>query len=88
MEHAHDEQHYRHKRVDKTMMALKMSSVINISILLAALVILFFAQPQTKLQGTKILGAKALNLEEYIGRFIEYRAVNKSYPWYERSNKN
>jgi len=48
---------------------------------------LYFAQLPTKLQGTKILGIKALNLEEYIGKFIELRAVDQSYPWYSRSKK-
>lgn len=48
---------------------------------------LYFVQLSTKLQGTKILGVKALHLEEAIGKFVELRAVNRPYPWYSRSKK-
>ncbi|NQT14465.1 MAG: alpha/beta fold hydrolase [Planctomycetes bacterium] len=49
---------------------------------------LWFIPLPTKLQGTKILGIKALNLEEAIGTFIKLRAVDQSYPWYRRASKN
>jgi pimeloyl-ACP methyl ester carboxylesterase len=48
---------------------------------------LLFVQLPTKLQGTKILGVKALRLEQAIGTFIKLRAVDQSYPWYSRSKK-
>jgi len=44
---------------------------------------LFLVQPDTKLQGTKLLGEN-LNLEETIARFVEFRLVNKQYPWTDR----
>jgi hypothetical protein len=47
---------------------------------------LFFAELPTKLQGTKILGVKSLRLEEFIATFIKFRAVNQSYPWYQRGS--
>lgn len=49
---------------------------------------LWFIPLPTKLQGTKILGIKALNLEAAIGEFIKLRAVDQSYPWYRRASKN
>ncbi|MFH1922404.1 MAG: alpha/beta fold hydrolase [Planctomycetota bacterium] len=47
---------------------------------------LFFGQPATKLQGTKMLGVKSLNLEGAIARFIELRLANKQFPWYQRGS--
>jgi len=44
----------------------------------------FFAQLPTSLQGTKILGAGSLELEEAIAKFIELRLVDKPYDWYQR----
>ena len=48
---------------------------------------LFFGEPPTKLEGTKMLGVKGLNLEPAIARFIELRLVDKPYPWYRRAGK-
>lgn len=45
----------------------------------------FYAALDTKLQGTKLLGVKNLNVEVHIAQFIELRLMNKSYPWRERS---
>jgi pimeloyl-ACP methyl ester carboxylesterase len=47
---------------------------------------LFFLKPETKLQGTKLLNEKSLNLNEKIGKFIELRLVNEKFPWAERVN--
>jgi len=44
----------------------------------------FLGQLPTKLQGTKILGAESLKLEEAIGTFIKRRLADKSYDWYPR----
>ena len=44
----------------------------------------FLGQLPTKLQGTKILGAGSLKLEEAIATFIERRLADKSYDWYLR----
>jgi len=41
---------------------------------------LFFGRLSTKLQGTKMLGVRALNLERSIARFIELRLTNKTFP--------
>lgn len=41
---------------------------------------LFFGRLDTKLQGTKMLGVRALNLERSIARFIELRLTTKSFP--------
>jgi len=48
----------------------------------------FLGQLPTKLQGTKILGAGSLKLEEAIGTFIERRLADKSYDWYPRGKGN
>jgi pimeloyl-ACP methyl ester carboxylesterase len=45
---------------------------------------LFFVKPETKLQGTKMLDIRELNVETTIGDFIEYRLVKKSFPWQDR----
>jgi len=45
---------------------------------------LFFGQLPTKLQGTKMLGVRGLNLEQAIAKFIELRLVKQQYPWYKR----
>lgn len=47
---------------------------------------LLFGQPPTKLQGTKMLGVRGLNLEREIGLFIELRLVKQPYPWYKRTS--
>lgn len=44
----------------------------------------FFAQLPTSLQGTKILGAGALEVEDAIAKFIELRMADKPYDWYSR----
>jgi hypothetical protein len=46
---------------------------------------LFLVQPQTSLQGTKLLGA-GLNLPTSIARFLEFRLTNKqdAFVWAER----
>ena len=44
----------------------------------------FLGQLPTKLQGTKILGAGSLKLEEAIATFIERRLADKSCDWYPR----
>ena len=49
---------------------------------------LLFGQPPTKLQGTKMLGVRGLNLEREIGRFIELRLVKQPYPWYKRTSED
>ncbi len=45
---------------------------------------LFLLAPETKLEGTKLLNEKSLNLNEKIGRFIELRLVKEKFPWAER----
>lgn len=47
---------------------------------------LLFGQPPTKLQGTKMLGVRGLNLEREIGLFIELRLLKQAYPWYKRAS--
>ena len=44
---------------------------------------LFYGTLETKLQGTKMLGAN-LDLEKHIIKFIELRAVNRPFPWSRR----
>ena len=48
---------------------------------------LFFFPLPTKLQGTKMLGVKTLNIERAIGSFIDVRLVKQSYPWEQRGTK-
>jgi pimeloyl-ACP methyl ester carboxylesterase len=48
---------------------------------------LFFFPLPTKLQGTKMLGVKSLNIEKAIGSFIDVRLVKQSYPWEQRGTK-
>ncbi len=48
---------------------------------------LFFWQLDTRLQGTKLLGVRGLNLERNILRFVELRLVNQAFPWQERGQK-
>ncbi len=40
---------------------------------------------KTNLQGTKMLGVNELQIGPYIARFIEYRIVNKTFSWQERT---
>jgi len=47
---------------------------------------LLFGQPPTKLQGTKMLGVRGLNIEREIGLFMELRLVKQAYPWYKRTS--
>jgi hypothetical protein len=49
---------------------------------------LFFGELPTSLQGTKILGVPALNLEEAIAKFIELRLAQENYEWYPRGKGN
>ncbi|MBN2476488.1 MAG: alpha/beta fold hydrolase [Pirellulales bacterium] len=44
---------------------------------------LFYGTLDTKLQGTKLLGAK-LNLEKHIAQFIQLRLENRAIPWSKR----
>jgi pimeloyl-ACP methyl ester carboxylesterase len=45
---------------------------------------LFYGRFDTKLQGTKMLGVAALNLERTIARFIELRLEKQDFPWRQR----
>ncbi len=47
---------------------------------------MIFGTLDTKLQGTKILGVKALNLQRHILRFIELRAAERPFRWAPRTN--
>jgi alpha-beta hydrolase superfamily lysophospholipase len=47
---------------------------------------LFFGELETKLQGTKMLGVRGLNIEAVIARFIELRLVQPDYPWVKRKS--
>jgi len=47
---------------------------------------LLFGTLDTSLQGTKMLGVKALRLETHILRFIELRAVKRPFTWALRTN--
>ncbi|MCH8922573.1 MAG: alpha/beta fold hydrolase [Planctomycetes bacterium] len=41
----------------------------------------------TKLQSAKMLNAKALNVQDDVATFINFRLVEKSFPWTNRSNE-
>ncbi len=45
---------------------------------------LFYGALDTSLQGTKMLGARGLNLEQTIGKFIDLRLVRRALPWKAR----
>lgn len=45
---------------------------------------LFKGAFDTKLQGTKLLGEKSLNVDKHINQFIKLRLVNKAFPWQSR----
>ena len=45
---------------------------------------LFYIPIKTSLQGTKMLGVRALNIEPRIAKFIELRLVNQNFPWKDR----
>jgi len=47
---------------------------------------LFFGTLDTSLQGTRMLGVRGLDLEKYIGEFINRRAVKRSFPWAKRTD--
>ena len=49
---------------------------------------LFFTKPATSLSGTKMLGEKSLNLNSKIGTFIDFRLVQKKFPWTDRRKKS
>jgi predicted esterase len=48
---------------------------------------LFFKGLDTKVQGTKLLGVRGLNVEQRIKKFIDLRLVAKDYPWMESGKK-
>lgn len=48
---------------------------------------LFLGEIPTKLQGTKMLGVRGLNLDRPIGAFIERSVAKKNYPWRQRGRK-
>jgi pimeloyl-ACP methyl ester carboxylesterase len=50
----------------------------------AALKNLFLIAPDTKLQGTKMLNVRGLDLERVVGTFINLRLANKDYAWRKR----
>jgi hypothetical protein len=47
---------------------------------------LYYEPMATSLQGTKILGIREFNLEEYIALFIQRRLVDRSFSWAKREN--
>jgi pimeloyl-ACP methyl ester carboxylesterase len=48
---------------------------------------LFFKGLDTKVQGTKLLGVRGLNVEQRIKKFIDLRLGAKDYPWMESGKK-
>jgi alpha-beta hydrolase superfamily lysophospholipase len=48
---------------------------------------LFFKGLDTKVQGTKLLGVRGLNVEQRIKKFIDLRLTARDYPWMESGKK-
>lgn len=49
---------------------------------------LYIVEPDTKLQGTKLLNEPVLNLNKMITKFVELRLVDEKYPWALRKLPN
>jgi pimeloyl-ACP methyl ester carboxylesterase len=45
---------------------------------------LFLVNPETTLQGSKMLGVPSLRIPDFIVRFIQLRLVDKDFPWRQR----